>query len=679
MTTIFMAAVPQIAFLKSQPTTAYSFGTGDFTLVAMPRTHSTGALISYRSSTADGFVLGIDTEGAAHFTVWIDGIETLISTANGVVPVDGTCHCISVVRQSGDLSIFVDCIPSLLKSGGTSATLAGSVSVEAAAPLELASGDHGSSFSGGLMNVGIWTKALTGDGLRQAGFAVLELLADQMAGYWTLNNTTADLSPLQNTLQIVRNVSFMQCFDCVWLHGDNHFQFLQMQSTPHAPADGHVSEVETVTSILTDARSIHVPSGAPALVVSMLGAPDGSLAPPNSGLLTLIDPNGTVYDTHQNTDTVFVSLTNDIPTAITITTPMEGEWRIILSCNANQAVYVQAQVIASANGVATMIDALTPIFDPTGSGATTIEDIALGGFWSVIGKIAVAAVSGVVVAAVIVASGGLAVPAAVVGLAAFCAVSVFEAAASLETMGQGHIDTITQVGGLSGFFIVNANILLIDANVSGDRATQTIYHNRQRFLYPAVNASGFKTKQTHLIGVNDNRTKVKTALTNLGNGYVSAGGHGHPHYLTGWHVSGNSGALEQVLTVGRYDAVEVRGKIIHFFACSCGHARGLGPDLVRNGAVAFFGYRKPFQLMPDYGKWFCLPDIEIDLALILGKTCLNAFEMSIKTYNKHIEKLKHSGRFVAAAALESNRDAIVAPSTRSALYGNPKASLYVGV
>lgn len=677
MTAMFMAVVPETTYFKTYATTAYSFGTGDFTLVAMPRTSTTGSVMSYSSTGSDGFKVSVDTGGAVHFTAWIGGTATVVSTNTGAVPIDGSCHCIGVVRQSGSLSIFVDCIAVPLTSGGTSTSLPGDISVTSAASLEMASEDHGDSFSGSLMNVGVWTRALTGDALSQASFAVLEPLSDDLAGYWTLNQTTADSSPLQNALQIVGTITYMQCFDCVWVHGDNCFRFIQIQSTPYVPPDENETVHSAVTTVMAESRPLHVPSGAPALVASLVGALDGSLLPPSSAHLSLTDPDGVVYDNEQNTDTVFVNIENGSPTAIMVISPKVGEWRLNVTCDSSQAVYAQAQVVASSDVVSTTTDALTPLFDPQQGAGIECAVASLGGFWSIVGKVAVAAVAGVAGAAVVIASGGTALPAVAAGLVVFSGVTTVEAAASLPTMGPSYQDTCIQVGGLAGFVIANANLLLIDANVAADPATQIIYTNREKYLYPAVDASGFKTKQSKLIGTDDKRTKVAAAMSGLGDGFVSASGHGRPNYLMGWYVSGNSGALQEVLTKGGYSPSEVQGKIIHIFGCHCGNATGLGPDVVTHGAVAFFGYNVAFQIITKYGKWFCLPDIEIDKALIIGKTCEEAYHLSIGVYDANIKKLDDNGDPHAAATLEADRDALVSPSTNS-IYGDRTASLSAG-
>lgn len=680
MTAQFMAMAPTDTRLQSYPNPDFAFGTGDFTIVLMPRPLTAGTVVNCQSQAAnDGYRAVIEANGAISFTAWFSGTPTTVSTVANAVQISGSCHCVAIRRVSGQLSILIDFVAAPLASGGTSASMPGSIATASPPPFTLG-GDRSSSgtFSGGLMNAGVWSRGLSDVELEQAGFAVLSPLQAGLVAYWTLNQTTADSSPNQNALQIYGSITYRQCMDCVWLHGENDYRFLQMQTSPYVPGSMALAEgaAPVAGNMIVETRPIHVPAGAPAMALALM---KNEVLGPAGGVtgasLTLTDPDGVVYDTTQNTDTLFVHVVNSVPTAMMIISPKPGVWQVNVTCDVSQPLYLQVQVLPSQDVVATATTTLTPIFDPQ-DGRTMM--LAAMGFWSFVGMVAVAAVAGAVAAAVVVASGGTALPAVVAGLVAFSAVGTAELMATVPTMSPDFNDASIQTGGLAGFIVANSKLQTIDANCDGDRATVLIYKQRLKKFFPAIPASGFKTKTSQLIGDQDTKTNVSNALTALGPGYVSASGHGLETYLMGWYVSGNSGPLQQVITKGQFTAAQAQNKIFHLFACRTGAANGLGQALVSAGAVAFFGYNIPVIISVSETPAFCIPDIEIDKQLIIGKTCAEAYNASMALYRTNIARLRADGNMSAASNLERNMNALVSPST-SAVYGNKDARLQAGV
>ncbi|HUV52314.1 MAG TPA: hypothetical protein VMW64_04480 [Dehalococcoidia bacterium] len=126
---------------------------------------------------------------------------------------------------------------------------------------------------------------------------------------------------------------------------------------------------------------------------------------------------------------------------------------------------------------------------------------------------------------------------------------------------------------------------------------------------------------------------------------------------------GFSGQNEAViLEVGKYNPVEVRGKVIKLLSCQTGIA--LGPDLVKNGAAAFLGY------VDDY-VWLCdadlastpwsdkmataclMPVVDSLNALLDGKTCREAFQIELDGYSRNAEVEEDE---LAKSCLEFNRE-----------------------
>lgn len=351
--------------------------------------------------------------------------------------------------------------------------------------------------------------------------------------------------------------------------------------------------------------------------------------------------------------------------------PQAGAWRVSVSAPASVGFVLQFQTCPTGDVVPTVEAALAPLY---GSASDAVEGV-FGGWLSILVKAAVAAVAGVVVAALVVVPGGqpLAVAA---GLATFAAVGLAEAELSLPQVDTFDLSRAsTQIGGMAGFLVSTDVLLLIDANVDGDEVTPWAYQARQQALYPYVTASIFNKNQSSLVGPDTTRVRVQAALRSYGSGYVTACGHGLPFYLTGWYQSGTTGPLQSILEKGKYDPAEVGGKIIHMLACHCGYLNnGLGMDVVKNGAVAFFGYSDSFLLRPTQYRAYCAGDIALDMAMIDGNTCEEAYQAAIATYNKYIAKYRKNGDYEDAATLEKDRDRLVGPSVDSR-FGDKDARL----
>src|SRR4030065_113457 len=71
---------------------------------------------------------------------------------------------------------------------------------------------------------------------------------------------------------------------------------------------------------------------------------------------------------------------------------------------------------------------------------------------------------------------------------------------------------------------------------------------------------------------------------------IIGAGHGSKTSFTGQNES-------VILEVGKYNPREVRGKVIKLLSCQTGVS--LGPDLIKNGAVAFLGYKDDYVWVMD--------------------------------------------------------------------------------
>ncbi|MBD2075640.1 hypothetical protein H6F86_17415 [Phormidium sp. FACHB-592] len=215
-------------------------------------------------------------------------------------------------------------------------------------------------------------------------------------------------------------------------------------------------------------------------------------------------------------------------------------------------------------------------------------------------------------------------------------------------------------------------ILLIDANEEKDSATTATYNRRRKALYPYVSTTRFNNSVISLIGSEMTRTNVEVKLRDPDVIFCSASGHGLFDSLYGRMDA--EGVYEKVIGKRQFQPPEAKGKIFHFLACHCGYPNiGLGVDLVYNGALAFVGYSKAYQLLLRARRDFLDTDIEIDIALIEGLSVQDAYDRAIARFNETIARYRKKGSAEydpeAASILEYNRDILV-------FYGNKYARLY---
>lgn len=132
-------------------------------------------------------------------------------------------------------------------------------------------------------------------------------------------------------------------------------------------------------------------------------------------------------------------------------------------------------------------------------------------------------------------------------------------------------------------------------------------------------------------------------------------GHGDKDAFTGQNEA-------IILEVGKYDPREVEGKVIKLISCQTGV--GLGPDLIRNGALAFQGYTDDYLWVMDAdlasSPWSdklaapCLmPVIDGLNALLDGKTAREAFDIELESYTRNAEVEEDE---LIRSLIEFNRD-----------------------
>ncbi|MBA7568762.1 hypothetical protein ES708_10496 [subsurface metagenome] len=124
--------------------------------------------------------------------------------------------------------------------------------------------------------------------------------------------------------------------------------------------------------------------------------------------------------------------------------------------------------------------------------------------------------------------------------------------------------------------------------------------------------------------------------------------------------------------MGKYNPSEVKGKVIKLLSCQTGVE--LGPDLIRNGAASFMGYRDDYIWVMDADlasmPWsdelsaVCLmPVVNSINALLDGKTAREAFGIELNGYTSNAEAEEDE---LIKSCIEFNHDNAV-------LLGDPQA------
>lgn len=205
-------------------------------------------------------------------------------------------------------------------------------------------------------------------------------------------------------------------------------------------------------------------------------------------------------------------------------------------------------------------------------------------------------------------------------------------------------------------------VIGIDSNY--EPVTRVAFEYREKHVYPYLESKRIEVRKFQ--GPLARRHYVAPEARKPEVSYLTGVGHGLHDLYTGDH--GNP-----VFRVGDYQVGEAAGKVVHFLSCQI--ARELGPDFVRNGCQAFFGYDENFTFyMADKDVFFeC--DSEIDLRFADGLTAGEVYKRVIARYDERIADLREAGKFYVAAVLEFDRDHLRCPSSGGAAWGSKNAVL----
>jgi len=206
-------------------------------------------------------------------------------------------------------------------------------------------------------------------------------------------------------------------------------------------------------------------------------------------------------------------------------------------------------------------------------------------------------------------------------------------------------------------FTVAVSVLGIDSNF--EPATLAAFQYREKNVYPSIASKGFAINKCQ--GPMAKRIYVAPKAKQPGVVYLTGVGHGSYTTYTGQYYT-------PVFQVGNYSADEAKDKIVHFLSCET--ARDLGPDFVKNGCLAYFGYDEDFVFIPADQDVFFECDSEIDRAFADGLTAAQVYDRVKTRFAQRAADFRASGNQNAAATLELDFDRLRCPSSPPPPSGN---------
>ena len=195
---------------------------------------------------------------------------------------------------------------------------------------------------------------------------------------------------------------------------------------------------------------------------------------------------------------------------------------------------------------------------------------------------------------------------------------------------------------------VPVTILGIDSNY--EPATLAAYQYREKHVYLYIMSKGYAVDKCQ--GPMAKRIYVAPKAQQPGIAYLTGVGHGSCTAYTGHYY-------DPIFQVGNYSAAEANGRIAHFLSCET--ARDLGPDFVRNGCLAYFGYDEDFVFTTADQDIFFECDSEIDRAFADGLTAAQVYDRVKALFVQRAADFRAQGKQTEAATLESDLDCMRVP------------------
>lgn len=219
---------------------------------------------------------------------------------------------------------------------------------------------------------------------------------------------------------------------------------------------------------------------------------------------------------------------------------------------------------------------------------------------------------------------------------------------------------------------MKTKILVVDMESAYETVTEMGYEFRVRkYVYPHLQGKD-DLSVIALFGEDATKSNFAPACSIRTVDFITGLGHGNNNVFTGHEH-------EELWRVGNYNSREASGKIIHLLSCLT--AQVLGKDLVKKGALAYFGYDKEFVVLSSYpgpsditedpiADTFFECDSKIDQLIADGYRASEVYKEVMDLYESKIEELAESYPEVAKWL----RHDMLALRR----YGDPKVRLPIG-
>lgn len=643
------AQIAQTGRITCPSNAAYDFGTGDFTLTMLVRTSGPGCVLNRQANAnSAGFSVVIQDGGVIEFITSNDqGFYKTFTDDTDVA--DGYWHHIAAVRQSGQLTIYLDGTPVQVGVGGGQPT-----PVDVSNSLALIMGDDPAGdapFSGLLEDVTVWNRALNETQLIPTRYNQITGDEPGLVGFWAMDDNLDDGSPTGNN-GVGTDVTFVQIFHCDSASGDYDYAFASVTNDGTKNVESLAARAATE---VTRHVEFEVEAGAPAMMATLITSVDDFTFPAGA-TLSITDPSGKKYDKAQNDDDAFVQMEGDSVKYFAILSPKVGKWIVEVTAPGSTTLNAVVQTVPSASIPDTLEDVLEPIYGESNIPAGTTLAEAETSVWGWVAMGVLTAGLGLLTVATL----GATAPVVLGTLAVVGATEVAIVASAVSQLPSDKSpDFYVNVGANLAQVGTDKNTI-ITADVNNDDATKPLYQGRVEFYGYLVSTSSFervRLNKSRFVADNINTQLQKPSVK-----FFTSSSHGQPSYLVGYDQ-------KDVLRVNSYPAAAARGKVFHLLACKAG--AGLGKDLVTNGATAVFGYNAAFQLLTGQKYAFVHCDSVIDYQLVQGKTAGAAQDAARAEFEAQIKRFNDSGNHYAAQVLTADLEILVGP--RDAGYGDPNA------
>ena len=401
---------------------AYNVGRGDFSITALFRTSAPGTIVSRKStqggsSANAGWLVVLKPGGVIKFAT-DNGFGFYEVNSGTTAVLDGQWHHVAAVRRAGQLEIWLDRVKLAVQPRGNLPT-----------PLDVTSGQRvliGSTdqqqepyrqFVGTVEDVTIWNSAI---GINQINASMFNLLTGRepsLIGFWPMDKSFEDKSPIINGGTVSGQVSFVPVFHATWMQGgENAFSFASVVNRTRASGNGApvtwVPAGPATGATVTRTQSLAVPAGASFLVVSA-SAPS-QIAFPAGVQISVMDPGGKSYTQNEDTPNLYVRMQGGSVWHMVVKNPAAGAWTATVTAPDTSAFRFWFQTVPSANVVGTMMTELGPVYGYNGSPrmrtAALAADDSWAGWQGIIGGIGLGGIAAI--AAAVPGGQGLAVWAA---------------------------------------------------------------------------------------------------------------------------------------------------------------------------------------------------------------------------------------------------------------------------